>query len=167
MAFCLAIYLIAKLQSLYEFWNTQLGDPRPAAVYPLSTARLSAIRKRPMLTIPARRPRKIARQRRGHTRNLCRKRQSWIELPPELGTLTWTRSSAFHLIGIGGSAMSPLAGMLRERGYRVTGSDAGVYPPASTLLESLGISFSAKFKCANSSSPRPRGCWQCALARQS
>ncbi len=32
------------------------------------------------------------------------------------------------MIGIGGSAMSPLAGMLRERGYRVTGSDAGVYP---------------------------------------
>jgi len=36
-----------------------------------------------------------------------------------------------HLIGIGGSAMTPLAGMLKERGYRVTGSDAGVYPPAS------------------------------------
>src|SRR5260370_41835670 len=44
-----------------------------------------------------------------------------------------------HMIGIGGSAMSPLAGMLRERGYRVTGSDAGVYPPASILLETLGI----------------------------
>jgi UDP-N-acetylmuramate: L-alanyl-gamma-D-glutamyl-meso-diaminopimelate ligase len=50
-----------------------------------------------------------------------------------------------HMIGIGGSAMSPLAGMLRERGYRVTGSDAGVYPPASTLLESLGISFFTSF----------------------
>ena len=37
--------------------------------------------------------------------------------------------------------MAPLAGMLRERGYRVTGSDSGVYPPASTLLETLGISF--------------------------
>jgi len=46
-----------------------------------------------------------------------------------------------HVIGIGGSAMAPLAGMLRESGYRVTGSDSGVYPPASTLLESLGISF--------------------------
>ncbi|HEX2713323.1 MAG TPA: UDP-N-acetylmuramate:L-alanyl-gamma-D-glutamyl-meso-diaminopimelate ligase [Candidatus Acidoferrales bacterium] len=44
-----------------------------------------------------------------------------------------------HLIGIGGSAMTPLAGMLKESNYRVTGSDAGVYPPASTLLESLGI----------------------------
>jgi UDP-N-acetylmuramate: L-alanyl-gamma-D-glutamyl-meso-diaminopimelate ligase len=45
--------------------------------------------------------------------------------------------------------MAPLAGMLRERGYRVTGSDAGVYPPASTLLESLGIPFSDKFDAAN------------------
>jgi len=42
-----------------------------------------------------------------------------------------------HVIGIGGSAMAPLAGMLREHGYRVTGSDSGVYPPASTLLDSL------------------------------
>ena len=54
-----------------------------------------------------------------------------------------------HMIGIGGSAMAPLAGMLRERGHRVSGSDAGVYPPASTLLESLGIPFSAKFDAAN------------------
>jgi len=46
-----------------------------------------------------------------------------------------------HVIGIGGSAMAPLAGMLREHGYRVTGSDSGVYPPASTLLEKLGIAF--------------------------
>jgi UDP-N-acetylmuramate: L-alanyl-gamma-D-glutamyl-meso-diaminopimelate ligase len=54
-----------------------------------------------------------------------------------------------HVIGIGGSAMAPLAGMLRESGYRVTGSDAGVYPPASTLLESLGISFFNSFDAAH------------------
>jgi UDP-N-acetylmuramate: L-alanyl-gamma-D-glutamyl-meso-diaminopimelate ligase len=54
-----------------------------------------------------------------------------------------------HVIGIGGSAMAPLAGMLRERGYRVTGSDSGVYPPASTLLESLGISFFHEFDAAH------------------
>jgi UDP-N-acetylmuramate: L-alanyl-gamma-D-glutamyl-meso-diaminopimelate ligase len=54
-----------------------------------------------------------------------------------------------HVIGIGGSAMAPLAGMLRENGFRVTGSDAGVYPPASTLLESLGISFYNTFDAAH------------------
>jgi UDP-N-acetylmuramate: L-alanyl-gamma-D-glutamyl-meso-diaminopimelate ligase len=45
--------------------------------------------------------------------------------------------------------MAPLAGMLRERGFRVTGSDSGVYPPASTLLESLGISFFHNFDAAH------------------
>lgn len=44
-----------------------------------------------------------------------------------------------HLIGIGGVGMSALAGMLRSRGYRVRGSDTGVYPPASLLLQRLGI----------------------------
>jgi UDP-N-acetylmuramate: L-alanyl-gamma-D-glutamyl-meso-diaminopimelate ligase len=54
-----------------------------------------------------------------------------------------------HVIGIGGSAMAPLAGMLRERGFRVTGSDSGVYPPASTLLENLGISYFSTFDGAH------------------
>jgi UDP-N-acetylmuramate: L-alanyl-gamma-D-glutamyl-meso-diaminopimelate ligase len=54
-----------------------------------------------------------------------------------------------HMIGIGGSAMAPLAGMLRERGYKITGSDAGVYPPASTLLESLGITYATSFDAKN------------------
>jgi UDP-N-acetylmuramate: L-alanyl-gamma-D-glutamyl-meso-diaminopimelate ligase len=54
-----------------------------------------------------------------------------------------------HLSGIAGSAMAPLGGMLAESGYRVTGSDAGVYPPASTLLESCGIKWSEGFSEAN------------------
>lgn len=62
--------------------------------------------------------------------------------------------SHIHLIGIGGSAMAPVAGMLKERGYHVTGSDDGVYPPASTLLASLGISWNATFNAAFLS-PRP------------
>ena len=45
--------------------------------------------------------------------------------------------------------MAPLAGMLREHGFRVTGSDSGVYPPASKLLESLGISFFNSFDAAH------------------
>jgi UDP-N-acetylmuramate: L-alanyl-gamma-D-glutamyl-meso-diaminopimelate ligase len=55
----------------------------------------------------------------------------------------------FHFSGIGGAAMAPLAGMLAESGHRVTGSDAGVYPPASTLLESLGIRWTNGFDAAN------------------
>ena len=60
-----------------------------------------------------------------------------------------TRPMHFHLSGIGGAAMAPLAGMLAESGHRVTGSDAGVYPPASTLLESLGIRWTNGFDEAN------------------
>jgi len=54
-----------------------------------------------------------------------------------------------HLIGISGSAMAALAGMLKERGYHVTGSDTGVYPPASTFLQSLGIPFHATYSEEN------------------
>jgi len=44
-----------------------------------------------------------------------------------------------HLIGICGTAMASLAGMLAEHGFRVTGSDAAAYPPMSDFLKSLGI----------------------------
>jgi UDP-N-acetylmuramate: L-alanyl-gamma-D-glutamyl-meso-diaminopimelate ligase len=54
-----------------------------------------------------------------------------------------------HLLGIGGAAMAPVAGMLKERGYHVTGSDTNVYPPASTLLQSLQIPWNEGFNEAN------------------
>jgi UDP-N-acetylmuramate: L-alanyl-gamma-D-glutamyl-meso-diaminopimelate ligase len=41
--------------------------------------------------------------------------------------------------------MAPVAGMLKERGFHVTGSDVNVYPPASTLLDSLGIRWNEGF----------------------
>src|SRR5437867_9715308 len=44
-----------------------------------------------------------------------------------------------HLIAACGVGMSALAGLLRAAGHHVTGSDTDVYPPASTLLEELGI----------------------------
>ena len=44
-----------------------------------------------------------------------------------------------YLIGIGGTAMASLAGMLQQRGFEVAGSDEHVYPPMSTYLERLRI----------------------------
>jgi UDP-N-acetylmuramate: L-alanyl-gamma-D-glutamyl-meso-diaminopimelate ligase len=44
-----------------------------------------------------------------------------------------------HLIGICGTAMASLAGMLQLQGHRVTGSDTAAYPPMSDLLASLKI----------------------------
>src|SRR5215831_12463633 len=60
-----------------------------------------------------------------------------------------TSNKHIHIIGIAGSAMSPLAGMLKERGYRVTGSDSGVYPPASTFLDKLGIPYHHSFNATH------------------
>ena len=40
----------------------------------------------------------------------------------------------YHLIGICGTAMASLAGMLEVRGHQVSGSDENVYPPMSTML---------------------------------
>ncbi len=44
-----------------------------------------------------------------------------------------------HILGICGSFMGGLAALAREAGHRVTGCDAGVYPPMSDQLRSLGI----------------------------
>jgi UDP-N-acetylmuramate: L-alanyl-gamma-D-glutamyl-meso-diaminopimelate ligase len=59
-----------------------------------------------------------------------------------------------HLIGICGTAMASLAGMLKQRGYRVTGSDAAAYPPMSELLAGLGIPVAQPFDPRNLQ-PRP------------
>jgi UDP-N-acetylmuramate: L-alanyl-gamma-D-glutamyl-meso-diaminopimelate ligase len=55
----------------------------------------------------------------------------------------------YHLIGIAGTAMGSLAGLLREAGHRVTGSDEAVYPPMSTMLDALGIEYAHGFDPAN------------------
>jgi UDP-N-acetylmuramate: L-alanyl-gamma-D-glutamyl-meso-diaminopimelate ligase len=44
-----------------------------------------------------------------------------------------------HLIGICGTGMGSLAGLLRDAGFDVRGSDQDVYPPISTMLQGLGI----------------------------
>ena len=59
-----------------------------------------------------------------------------------------------HLIGICGTAMASLAGMLKQRSYRVTGSDAAAYPPMSDFLAELGIPVAQPFDARNLE-PRP------------
>ena len=48
-------------------------------------------------------------------------------------------SKHIHLIGICGTAMASLAGLLQLQGHRITGSDKAAYPPMSDLLRFLGI----------------------------
>jgi UDP-N-acetylmuramate: L-alanyl-gamma-D-glutamyl-meso-diaminopimelate ligase len=54
-----------------------------------------------------------------------------------------------HLIGICGTAMASLAGMLKQRGFRVAGSDAAAYPPMSDFLDELGIPVAQPFDARN------------------
>ena len=44
-----------------------------------------------------------------------------------------------HILGICGTFMGGLAVLAKQLGYRVTGSDANVYPPMSTQLAAQGI----------------------------
>ncbi len=63
-------------------------------------------------------------------------------LPESLDTI--------HIMGIGGTAMGALAGMLVDAGHTVTGSDGGVvYPPMSDYLASLGIQPMVGFEAHN------------------
>ena len=55
---------------------------------------------------------------------------SFMDLPP---------AARVHIMGVCGSAMSALAGLLIQKGYRVSGSDQAFYPPASEELKSLGV----------------------------
>ena len=44
-----------------------------------------------------------------------------------------------HLMGICGTGMGAVAGLLKQSGYQITGSDSGVYPPMSDYLAENGI----------------------------
>ena len=59
-----------------------------------------------------------------------------------------------HLVGVCGTAMASLAGMLKQRGFHVTGSDAAAYPPMSDFLGELGIPVAQPFDPRNLE-PRP------------
>ncbi len=54
-----------------------------------------------------------------------------------------------HLSAICGTAMASLAGLLREQGHDLTGSDQDVYPPMSTQLEELGIPILSPYAASN------------------
>jgi UDP-N-acetylmuramate: L-alanyl-gamma-D-glutamyl-meso-diaminopimelate ligase len=54
-----------------------------------------------------------------------------------------------HLIGIGGTGMGAVAGLLAESGHEVRGSDAAVYPPMSEQLAELGVPVMMPYAEAN------------------
>lgn len=54
-----------------------------------------------------------------------------------------------HLIGICGTAMASLAGLFKDKGYKVTGSDTSFYPPMSLQLEALQIPLYKSYAAEN------------------
>ena len=57
-------------------------------------------------------------------------------------------------MGVCGTGMGSLAGMFKDSGYLVTGSDENVYPPMSDFLDSCGIVVKKGY-CAENLSPQP------------
>jgi len=68
--------------------------------------------------------------------------------------VTAAQPQHIHLIAACGTGMGSLAGMLKTRGYHVTGSDQHVYPPMSTQLQAWGIPLYNGFS-ATHLMPRP------------
>ena len=64
-------------------------------------------------------------------------------------------SQKYYLIGICGTAMASLAGMLQARGCVVEGSDSDVYPPMSDFLERLGIRVYKGYRAENLAASMP------------
>ncbi len=54
-----------------------------------------------------------------------------------------------HILGICGTFMGGIAAIAKQLGYKVSGSDANVYPPMSTQLEQLGIELRSGYKVDN------------------
>ncbi len=53
--------------------------------------------------------------------------------------MSGARVKSVHFVGICGTAMGNVAAMMAGAGFRVRGSDRGVYPPMSTFLEEQGV----------------------------
>jgi len=60
-----------------------------------------------------------------------------------------TEKTHFHFTGICGTAMGAVAAAMKRRGFTITGSDAGIYPPMSDFLAAEGIEITGGFDAAN------------------
>ena len=71
-----------------------------------------------------------------------------LDLEPQLNILP-EKVKHIHILGICGTGMAALAGMLQSLGYRVSGSDNSVNPPMSDFLESLNIAINQPYSPGN------------------
>ncbi len=61
-----------------------------------------------------------------------------------------------HLVATCGMGMGSLAGLLKESGFEVSGSDQNIYPPMSTQLEAIGVALKVGFRPENIDPPPDR-----------
>ncbi|RMG93702.1 MAG: GNAT family N-acetyltransferase [Deltaproteobacteria bacterium] len=98
--------------------------------------------------------RRGGRRRRTGRRNLAANGSTQVREGPRALTQEGLaaedgRALKVHFIGIAGTGMGALAGLMREAGHDVRGSDAAIYPPMSTQLEEAGIDVFEGFDPAN------------------
>src|SRR5437763_6424377 len=72
-----------------------------------------------------------------------------------LQDLDGSRVRRIHLVGVAGTGMGSFAGMLKSKGYDVTGSDENVYPPMSDMLEAWGVRAMSPYSPPNLDAARP------------
>ncbi len=75
-----------------------------------------------------------------------------MELAPENNYVPETIKH-IHIMGICGTGMAALAGMLQASGFTISGSDSGIYPPMSDFLQHLNISLTGSYDPENLSPP--------------
>jgi UDP-N-acetylmuramate: L-alanyl-gamma-D-glutamyl-meso-diaminopimelate ligase len=70
-------------------------------------------------------------------------------------TLDVARVRRVHVVAVAGTGMGSFAGLLKQAGYEVTGSDENVYPPMSEKLPEWGIGVMPGFSPGNLDAARP------------
>ena len=71
-----------------------------------------------------------------------------LELDPLLNVAP-EKVTAIHIMGICGTAMAAVAGMLKEDGFTISGSDSHVYPPMSEFLKQIGVQVFSGYRPEN------------------
>lgn len=69
--------------------------------------------------------------------------------------MNFERIRSIYLIGICGTAMASMAGLLKQKGFEVCGSDANMYPPMSTQLQDLGVRLYSGYRAENLHEAKP------------
>ena len=64
----------------------------------------------------------------------------------QLTSITLHKEDLIHFIGISGVAMAGLAGVLKDQGFKVQGSDSQPYPPMSDQLKKMKIPLMESYK---------------------